>query len=232
MDPCTYFAKDGDGMLRGVLAIHVDDLVLGGDSYFYEHVVEPLKHKYLFKHWHEKGGDFLGKKVVQRDDFSIVISQKDYAGSVSPFKISKERRKQKPCQVDEHERSQMRALLGEFNWMTVSSRPDRAAICSLLQQRVNSANKVEDLIECNKLVGLVRDCAHLEIRVLSIPVDRVEFALWSDASSANASEKKSQGGYFIGMTDGNMKKNHWSRVSPMRLEKFQTRSSSGINLGS
>ena len=65
----------------------------------------------------------------------------------------------------------------------MSSRPDLAATRSLLQQGVNSA-KVEDLIGCNKWVKTSDIC------VLSIPVDRVEFTVRSDASCANANEKK------------------------------------------
>ena len=220
LDPCTFHLKDANGKLRGALAIHVDDLVLGGDSYFDSHVVEPLKKKYPFKHWHDGSGDFLGKKVKQLEDFSIVISQKDYAGSVTPIKISRERRKQKNSDIDENERTQMRALLGEINWMTVCSRPDLSATCSLLQQKVNSA-QVEHLIECNKLVGLVRDFSHTEIRILPIEPKNVEFTVWSDASWANAAERKSQGGFLIAMTDGKMSHNAWSRVSPLKWKSFK-----------
>ena len=44
---------------------------------------------------------------------SIVISQREYSQAVACIKISKERRKQKDDLVNENEKSQMRALLGE-----------------------------------------------------------------------------------------------------------------------
>ena len=49
----------------------------------------------------------------------------------------------------------MRAVLGELNWLVSGSRPDLAAFCSLLQQRVNQAC-VEDLVEVNKAVAMAR----------------------------------------------------------------------------
>ena len=98
--------------------------------------------------------------------------------------------------VTEQEKTQMRALLGEVNWIAMNSRPDLAASCSLLQQKTSNA-KVEDLIECNRLVSLVRDFAHGCVTIHPIPPSELEFAVWSDASWANATDKKSQGGYLI-----------------------------------
>ena len=98
--------------------------------------------------------------------------------------------------VTEQEKTQMRALLGEVNWIAMNSRPDLAASCSLLQQKTSNA-KVEDQIECNRLVSLVRDFAHGCVTIHPIPPSELEFAVWSDASWAHATDKKSQGGYLI-----------------------------------
>lgn len=111
-DPCIFMKHDVHGILQGVLAIHVDDLAMGGNKNFHDSVLVPLREKYPFKHWHLGGGDFLGKKVEQRKDMSIVISQREYSQAVACIKISKERRKQKDDLVNENEKSQMRALLG------------------------------------------------------------------------------------------------------------------------
>ena len=67
----------------------------------------------------------------------------------------------------------MRALLGEVNWIAMNSRPDLAASCSLLQQKTSNAT------------------------IHPIPPSELEFAVWSDASWAHATDKKSQGGYLI-----------------------------------
>ena len=93
--------------------------------------------------------------------------------------------------MSESERRAMRGALGELTWLATCSRPDLAAACSLLQQRVSNAC-VSDLIAVNTLVAVARDFAATEVCVKSIPLDQVEFCAWSDASWANACDKKSQ----------------------------------------
>lgn len=50
----------------------------------------------------------------------------------------------------------MRGILGEVQWLVTGSRPDLAAACSLMQQRV-ACSTVNDLIEVNKIVAMARD---------------------------------------------------------------------------
>ena len=86
------------------------------------------------------------------------------------MKISRDRTRQREALVSEDERRQMRGVLGELNWLVSSSRPDLAAFCSLLQQKLNSAC-VKDLVEVNRAVALARDYANMEVagrRVLRV----------------------------------------------------------------
>ena len=103
--------------------------MIGGSQGFYQTVFEKLRVRYPFQHVKDKRGEFLGKQLVQCDHGVLVIQQKEYA-------------KDKP--VTENERGQMRAVLGEINWLVSGSRPDLAASCSLMQQRV-SGDVVGDL---------------------------------------------------------------------------------------
>jgi hypothetical protein len=47
---------------------------------------------------------------------------------------------------------------------------------------------VQDLIDLNKVVSTVRDFSGVEIHVVPIDVNNLEFVAWSDASFANAEE--------------------------------------------
>ena len=134
-------------------------------------------------------------------DGSIVIEQKEYAETLECISMSKER-KEKDSETTPHERTQMRGVLGEVQWLVTGSRPDSAAGCSLLQQRI-AQSTVNDMIEVNRLVALARDVSNAEIRVKSIPPEKLELA-WSDASFANE-KMKSQGGYRICGTVGTRK---------------------------
>ena len=144
----------------------------------------------------EGSGEFLGKHLVQKGDMSIVIQQKEYACQHDCVHVSKERRKDKEMDTTDQEKGQMRAVLGELNWLVTGSRPDLAASCSLLQQRVVKS-KVKNLLELNRVVSMARDHAAVEIHVKPINSKELEICAWSDASFANTEDWKNQGGYMI-----------------------------------
>ena len=64
--------------------------------------------------------------------------------------------------------------IGELNWLSVCSRPDISAACSLLQQPVSTAT-VADLIEVNRLVAMARDFSTVEVRIQSVRMEKIEF---------------------------------------------------------
>ena len=141
-------------------------------------------------------------------DGTIVIQQNEYAEAVTSIPMSKERRKQKDHDTTDQEKGQMRAALGEVNWLVSGMRPDLAASCSLMQQRT-AKSVVQDLIAVNRLVSMVRDFSGLEIRIKPIPMEDVEKAVWSDASFANAA------------TDLGLRKARWAPISPWRWRSFK-----------
>ena len=220
LDQCVYFCRSSDGVLQGIIALHVDDMACGGTQWFHDSVLRRLREAFPFKHFKKKAGDFLGRFLQQGEDFSIHVSQKEYAENLECIKVSRDRRKQRDAEVTEEERKQMRAALGELNWLVSSSRPDLAAFCSLLQQRVNKA-LVRDLIEVNRAVAMARDFCNMEVVVRHIPEQEVEFCVWSDASWANATEKKSQGGYVIAAVPSSLRKGSWATFSPLRWKSYK-----------
>ena len=213
-DPCVFWYFNGDE-IEGVIALHVDDMILGGGEVFRKHVIEQLKGLYPFKHWKEGSGEFLGKVLKQEASGEIVISQMEYATELKGIHMSAARKKERGESVTDEERQQMRAVLGAVNWLVGGSRPDLAAWCSLLQQKVSKA-QVEHLVETNKLVSLARENAAMAIRILPIPVSELSFVVLSDASWANASEKCSQAGYMIAAVDSMLQQGHWGRMSLLR----------------
>ena len=113
-DPCIYYYYYQE-QISGVIALHVDDLCMGGDKHFQTHVQEALRQMFPFKHWKTGKGEFLGKWLEQLGDGSIRISQEQYARDLKSIEIAQERRRQKGESVSEAERRAMRAALGGIN---------------------------------------------------------------------------------------------------------------------
>ncbi|CAE7838462.1 GIP [Symbiodinium sp. CCMP2592] len=192
-----------------------------------------LKAMFPFKHWKMKEGEFLGKTLQQQSDGSIRIHQREYAKQLKGLSLSRERRRELSESVSEEERRQLRGVLGAVNWLVSSSRPDVAAWCSLLQQRVCDAT-VSDLIEANKLVSFCHDNCNAHVWIRSIPMEQVQFTMLSDAAWANAQGCCSQAGYMIAACTDDLPAGRWGLFSVMRWRSYkqdrQTHSTLGAEL--
>ena len=120
---------------------------MGGSSEFHHTVLSRLRQRFPFKHWTEGQATFLGRRLKQQDDFSILCDQEEYASQVKRAYNSRERRRQKDEALTPGE-----LILGAANWLVATTRPDIAALNAILQQRVSRAT-VADLIAANCLVG-------------------------------------------------------------------------------
>ena len=229
LDPCVFYWFDNQ-QLGGIMALHVDDIVFGGNQNF-SVILDGLRNKFPFKHWKKGSGDFLGRKLKQSDDGSIEIDQSEYSKMVEVAKISKERRKDKGQLLTDQETKQLRGIVGAANWIVGSSRPDLAAATAMLQQKIGKAT-IEDLIEANRLVARIRDFAHTRIWVRSIDLNRAVLWVSSDASWGNATDLKSQAGYMIFLADENLRSESWSSVSPLRWKSYKLDRATQSTLGS
>ena len=171
--------------------------------------------------------------LKQQADFSITITQAEYAAQLKAIEISRERRRQKGEPITESERQQMRGALGGLNWLVSGSRPDLAAWSSLMQQKVNSAC-VEDLIEVNRIISMAHDDCQAHIWIKSIPASQVQFVVLTDAAWANGKDCCSQAGYMIAASDHRLAAGEWGVFSILRWKSYkqdrQTHSTLGAEL--
>ena len=195
LDACCFYWHDGE-KLSGVIAFHVDDLVMGGSVHFHELVLSKLRDRFPFKHWKTGKAKFLGRMLHQLADYSIVRDQEEYASQVRSVHISRERRKERHDMLTKQELTQFRGVLGAANWLVSSTRPDLAAQNASLQRSFSRAT-VADLIEANKLFSVIRDHASMRVTYRSIAMSDAVLLLATDASWPNAQDLRSQGGHMI-----------------------------------
>ena len=220
-DGCVFHAySHANHELIGVVALHVDDLCLGGNQEFEERIVAPLKKKYPFKRWHEDKGAFLGHWLEQQDNFDIHVHQKEYAKKLNGIQLDAARKKQDDMKTTDQEKKEMRAVLGAVNWLVSGSRPDLAASCSLLQQEVIQS-VVADLIDVNRLVAAAHEGAETTIKIKSIKANDICFLAVSDAAWANVPSLCSQAGYMVAAIHKKIMSNCWSDFSLLRWKSYK-----------
>ena len=118
LDPCLYLSHRADGVLDGLICIHVDDLLGAGDpsSSSWKKRVVDLKRTFKFREWKDNqealefcGGEFNLKKGIH-------IRHANYVAKLKPISIDRHRKSQPELAITPSELKQLRTLLCSLQW--------------------------------------------------------------------------------------------------------------------
>lgn len=213
-DPCVFVLRDEQTKRpRGIVGIHVDDGLCGGDEVFSQKIKE-LHRKYPFGS--EKVGSFVftGIQLNQRSDKAIILSQSEYVRKIKPINIDGKRRSTPEELATEQERQDLRALIGSLQYAAVNTRPDLSSRLSMLQSKINSA-RVETLIEANKVLHEGKRHHDVQLCIQPIACKDFRFLAFSDASFASKSNPDSHAGSIILGTHRHISQNTSCPISPL-----------------
>ena len=217
-DPCLFILRapkgaPNEGSLAGVLGIHVDDGIGGGNELYREKIKE-LEKKFPFGSHKTRAFTFTGIEVTQRGDNSIHLSQSAYVRKIKPIAIDVNRKTQTNSSINETEKLALRGLIGSLQYASTNTRPDLSSKLSFLQSSINSAT-VETLLEGNKLLHEAKQHHDLAIVIKPIPVQDFRFMAFSDASFSSSKKPDSHAGVIIVGTHRDISDNKQCPISPM-----------------
>ena len=104
----------------GIIGAHVDDFLLCGQdgNTQWEQIVEQVWKAFRWSPWEQWCFMQTGLQVRQNPKtFEIELDQKEYLYSVEEIDVSAERRKQREAPITEKERTLLRGLLGDLQWL-------------------------------------------------------------------------------------------------------------------
>ena len=213
-DPCTFVLYDQTGTKpQGILGIHVDDGLCGGNEKFLEKI-KALEEKYPFGAKKMGNFTFTGIDLHQHPDKSIVLSQSKYVRNIKPISINPKRKDDPTQMITEDERQSLRGLIGSLQYASVHTRPDLSSRLSYLQSKINSAT-IETLQIANKVLHEAKRHHDVSIKIQPISPRDVRFLAFTDASFASKKCPDSQAGSIILATHQNIEKNISCLVSPI-----------------
>eukprot|EP00435_Cladocopium_sp_Y103_P006472 s6061_g2.t1 len=135
-DPTVYLLyREGQQYPSGVIGVHVDDGLCGGDDYFMAQL-HKLEQRYPFGSKKNQSFVFTGIEMNQNANHSITLSQEKYVSKIEPIHVSSERKAQTQSPVCPEEQQSLRALIGSLQYASVNTRPDLASRLSYLQSQV------------------------------------------------------------------------------------------------
>ena len=211
-DPCVYLLyKENSKTPSGVIGMHVDDGLCGGDEYFAEQLAK-LEAVFPFGSKKYQNFVFTGVEMIQQHDKSIILSQEKYVTKIEPIHIKSERKQQIDLNINAEEKLELRAIIGSLQYAAVNTRPDLSSRLSHLQSAINTAT-ISTLIEANKTLHEAKRHKDTKIKIQPIDIKQLRFLAFSDASFSSPKQPDSHSGSIIMATHSNITQNYTCPVN-------------------
>ena len=183
-----------------MLCLHVDDMLAAGDpnSKTYVDAESALKKAFDFRTFEtdEKTLEYCGLKL-ERHDHCWKVNQHDYIQKVKPVTIHKGRMAED--EMNDHDRSQLRALLGSLQWPAVQTAPHLQCSASLISGQ-QKTGKLRAVIEANQLLRFAKQNSDVKLNYEPLDIDslaNLRLCAMFDAAHGVREDATSQGGYLI-----------------------------------
>ena len=183
-DPAL-FTFHRDGILKGIVCIHVDDLLLMGKDCFKKLVPEKLFKMFKFSKVEKDKFKYLGCEITKHGNGNITLNQNDYIQKIDNVVCPARRN---TCPVKENERKEIRRVVGELLWVSLMTRPDISFEVNQLSSNISTA-KVKDLKDAKRLVEKAKDEPVTLTFTKLGPIEKMRIKKYCDASFNNQDEK-------------------------------------------
>ena len=197
--------------VQGVLGVHVDDL-LGGGNLAFQKAVQWLRTELEFGTWEQSRFRFRGRELCQEyNRKSIKISMSKFAQEMEPVSVPKHVKDDLDAPLEANVHSQFRAGVGQLQWLQMQGNPLLSFATGILQSRSATPNG-HDLLSLNKLMREAKSMPDLCWWIVSVPSSFVWLTA-ADAAWANRPDGSSTSGHVIMAAHPNILRGESSTVS-------------------
>ena len=184
-----------NGKLKGVFSTHVDNIFWGGTTNFKKNVIDMIKQIIQINKENQNNFTYLGLHIKQ-NGHATDVDQEGYISDINPIVIEDERNKKSCEEITPYGRQQLRAVIGQLNWVSTQTRPDIVSDPCIASVSFKEA-EVKDLLKVNKAIRkLQSESVHLKFTDLG-DLRRCRVINYSNASYCNLSNEPSPGGFII-----------------------------------
>ena len=181
---CWLLWSEDRTYLEGIVISHVDDLLLGGSEVAQNKILE-LGKELGFGSISYDSFNYCGKKIEQLEDGTVKISMNEYHSNLKTVSIPMHRRSQEDSLLTDHERRQLRAVLGSLQWLVAQLRFDMGFLLSTLQ---GEAPTIKTLMKANLLVKSFKETPDFALTFKPLDLDGAGVMVVTDASLGNVTK--------------------------------------------
>ena len=149
LDPAMFFLLK-EGVLCGIICIHVNDSIWAGTGVFKRVVLKGLEQFYKIGNVESRKFQYLGIYIHQKEGV-IVVDQNRYLEELREIELEKGRNNHRQDFLKLPEKKHLQELIGQLNWLSTQTRQDISFDVCDLSSRINIA-VVDDVIYINKFI--------------------------------------------------------------------------------
>ena len=181
-DNSYYVWKDSKEVVRGLLAVHIDDILYVGDQIFHSVVIDQVKSKYVIGSVEENDFTFTGWDLRQ-DNSGIELCQKSFVDKIDLDKFEKFKSLgiDKDTVMPDVYQKMFRSLVGMIGWCTSVSRPDKAAHATMLSMKLGKASLADARLGMRVLKNIKESPQTIKFSNLG-NLQEVRLVAWGDSS--------------------------------------------------
>ena len=204
MVPCKYdqalFMWYENGVLAGIMACHVDDILYGGSQQFHSEIISKIRSIFAIGLEEDTNMKYLGLAICQNAS-GIHVSTMDYASSLKEIKLTDV----DSCQHAEFSSEQttlLKQFCGQVNWLSSQGRPDIAFDCCYIANSMKSGDP-KVFSAANKVIRKAQNQDIVLHFYSDFDFSSCSVISFCDASFANLPNAGSQGGFICLLVDKN-----------------------------
>ena len=115
LGPCAFVLRKS-GKIHGVLGVHVDDVMGGGDETFYR-IMKAARKEFDFGAWDIGSFRFKGRLISQMPNGDIVFDIEQYKHELEQIEVSKAENTKLERILNSKEHTQFRGNVGSLGWL-------------------------------------------------------------------------------------------------------------------
>ena len=182
------------GKIHGLLGVHVDDLIGGGDETF-DRIMTAVRKVFDTGAWDVGNFRFKGRQISQMLNGKIVFDMEQYKHELEQIEVSKADKAKLERLLNSKEHTQFRGGVGSLGWFLDQCCPQLSLQQAELR-REQSSPTIQELFRLNKVIRTAK-VIESKIKIRSIPVEHLRFMGIYDAAHANLEGGSSQQGRLI-----------------------------------
>ena len=146
-----------DGKFHGVVACHVDDLLMGGDEVFEKEVENKLLAAFQYSKIEVDDFNYCGSRIRTLENGDIQLDQNEYVDRIKEMESVSGDLGRK---LNAFELSQLRGKIGEILWLSLMTRPDLSFDVNKLASEVPEAT-VKTVKYMNSVIKKAKKNRHI-----------------------------------------------------------------------